>query len=202
MPATAIEAAVAARAPVVAEGRAARRRERYSAPPAQARRRPRTTRRVLASSRAGAARRQDRRLCAGLRGAWRRRRRSSSWNLPLGDDRQDLARRLHHPLAIPRRHRLGLCRERHGRQPDDASSPSPACCKATQRQPRGDRRRGGAEGHPGAGAVLGACLFRPATGTAAAPPNLIQAQRDFFGAHGFERIDEPGKEAHGPWAMG
>jgi 6-phosphogluconate dehydrogenase len=32
--------------------------------------------------------------------------------------------------------------------------------------------------------------------------DLTQAQRDFFGAHGFERLDAPGKEAHGPWAMG
>ena len=32
--------------------------------------------------------------------------------------------------------------------------------------------------------------------------DLTQAQRDFFGAHGFERLDEPGNEAHGPWAMG
>ena len=39
--------------------------------------------------------------------------------------------------------------------------------------------------------------FRQARGTA----NLIQAQRDFFGAHGFERLDAPGKVAHGPWAM-
>jgi 6-phosphogluconate dehydrogenase len=30
--------------------------------------------------------------------------------------------------------------------------------------------------------------------------NLLQAQRDFFGAHGFERIDEPGGGRHGPWA--
>jgi 6-phosphogluconate dehydrogenase len=37
-------------------------------------------------------------------------------------------------------------------------------------------------------------LMRTARGTA----NMIQAQRDFFGAHGFERIDgQPGK--HGPW---
>jgi 6-phosphogluconate dehydrogenase len=28
--------------------------------------------------------------------------------------------------------------------------------------------------------------------------NLIQAQRDFFGAHGFERIDQAGAH-HGPW---
>jgi 6-phosphogluconate dehydrogenase len=37
--------------------------------------------------------------------------------------------------------------------------------------------------------------FRQARGTA----NLIQAQRDFFGAHGFERIDAEGFH-HGPWA--
>ena len=37
-------------------------------------------------------------------------------------------------------------------------------------------------------------LMRTGRGTA----NMIQAQRDFFGAHGFDRIDgQPGK--HGPW---
>jgi 6-phosphogluconate dehydrogenase len=31
--------------------------------------------------------------------------------------------------------------------------------------------------------------------------NMIQAQRDYFGAHGFERLDRPGvKGLHGPWA--
>jgi 6-phosphogluconate dehydrogenase len=29
--------------------------------------------------------------------------------------------------------------------------------------------------------------------------NMIQAQRDFFGAHGFERVDKDGKGFHGPW---
>ena len=36
--------------------------------------------------------------------------------------------------------------------------------------------------------------------TARSTADLIQAQRDFFGAHGFERLDAPGKVAHGPWA--
>jgi 6-phosphogluconate dehydrogenase len=36
--------------------------------------------------------------------------------------------------------------------------------------------------------------MRQARGTA----NLLQAQRDFFGAHGFQRIDRPGS-FHGPW---
>lgn len=37
--------------------------------------------------------------------------------------------------------------------------------------------------------------YRTARGTA----NLIQAQRDYFGAHGFERIDAGGAH-HGPWS--
>lgn len=32
------------------------------------------------------------------------------------------------------------------------------------------------------------------------PASLIQAQRDFFGAHGFERTDRGGTGFHGPWA--
>ncbi len=39
--------------------------------------------------------------------------------------------------------------------------------------------------------------YRQARGTA----NLIQAQRDFFGAHGFKRIDAEG-DFHGPWGSG
>ncbi len=38
--------------------------------------------------------------------------------------------------------------------------------------------------------------LRQARGTA----NMIQAQRDFFGEHGFERLDRPGETGlHGPW---
>jgi 6-phosphogluconate dehydrogenase len=40
-------------------------------------------------------------------------------------------------------------------------------------------------------------LYRQGRGTS----NLIQAQRDFFGAHGFERIDAAGAH-HGPWGSG
>jgi len=38
--------------------------------------------------------------------------------------------------------------------------------------------------------------------TARTTANMIQGQRDFFGAHGFERTDKDGKDFHGPWAMG
>ena len=30
--------------------------------------------------------------------------------------------------------------------------------------------------------------------------DLIQAQRDLFGRHGFERVDAPGRAAHGEWS--
>jgi 6-phosphogluconate dehydrogenase len=35
--------------------------------------------------------------------------------------------------------------------------------------------------------------------TARSTADLIQGQRDFFGAHGFERTDRPGGGFHGPW---
>ena len=38
-------------------------------------------------------------------------------------------------------------------------------------------------------------MMHQARGTA----NLLQAQRDFFGAHGFERVDRSGTGFHGPW---
>ena len=38
---------------------------------------------------------------------------------------------------------------------------------------------------------------RRARGTA----DLVQAQRDFFGRHGFQRVDQEGTGFHGPWAV-
>ena len=40
--------------------------------------------------------------------------------------------------------------------------------------------------------------YRQGRGTA----NLVQAQRDFFGAHGFGRVDRDGDGFHGPWGSG
>jgi 6-phosphogluconate dehydrogenase len=55
-------------------------------------------------------------------------------------------------------------------------------------------------GHPCPALASGLAWFdtmRTARGTA----NLIQAQRDYFGRHGFDRLD--GREGrHGPWAEG
>ena len=38
-------------------------------------------------------------------------------------------------------------------------------------------------------------MMRTGRGTA----NMIQGLRDFFGAHGFERLDQTGTGLHGPW---
>ena len=48
---------------------------------------------------------------------------------------------------------------------------------------------------PGLGASL---AYYDAFRSARLPASLVQAQRDYFGAHGFERPDRPGV-FHGPW---
>lgn len=47
-------------------------------------------------------------------------------------------------------------------------------------------------------ALSAALAYFDALRTARGTANLIQGQRDFFGSHGFERIDRAGA-AHGPW---
>ncbi len=49
---------------------------------------------------------------------------------------------------------------------------------------------------PALAAALG---YFDAMRTQRSTANMIQAQRDFFGAHGFERIDQEGTGFHGPW---
>ncbi len=48
-------------------------------------------------------------------------------------------------------------------------------------------------------ALSGALSWYDSLGRARGSTNLIQAQRDFFGAHGFERLDRDGKH-HGSWS--
>ena len=48
-------------------------------------------------------------------------------------------------------------------------------------------------------ALSGALSWYDSLGRARGSTNLIQAQRDFFGAHGFERLDRDGKH-HGNWS--
>ena len=49
-------------------------------------------------------------------------------------------------------------------------------------------------------ALSSALAYFDLSRTARSTADLTQAQRDFFGAHGFERIGEPGEVAHGPWS--
>ena len=51
-------------------------------------------------------------------------------------------------------------------------------------------------------ALSSALAYFDLSRTARSTADLIQGQRDFFGAHGFERVDAPGVEAHGPWSNG
>jgi 6-phosphogluconate dehydrogenase len=50
-------------------------------------------------------------------------------------------------------------------------------------------------------AMSSALAYFDMSRTARTTANLIQGQRDFFGAHGFERTDSNAKGLHGPWAM-
>ena len=54
-------------------------------------------------------------------------------------------------------------------------------------------------GHP-VPALSAALGYFDAIRTARGTANMVQGQRDFFGEHGFERIDRDGAGFHGPWA--
>jgi 6-phosphogluconate dehydrogenase len=49
-------------------------------------------------------------------------------------------------------------------------------------------------------ALASALAYFDLSRTVRTTANLIQGQRDFFGAHGFERVDSDGKGFHGPWS--
>lgn len=48
-------------------------------------------------------------------------------------------------------------------------------------------------------AMASALAFFDGYRTAKLPANLLQAQRDYFGAHGYELEDEPGASHHTNW---
>jgi 6-phosphogluconate dehydrogenase len=49
-------------------------------------------------------------------------------------------------------------------------------------------------------ALSSALAYFDLSRTARSTADITQAQRDFFGAHGFEKIGAPGVVAHGPWS--
>ncbi len=68
-----------------------------------------------------------------------------------------------------------------------------------QRGWRGALERFQANGIP-APTIASALAYYDAYRTESLPQNLTQAQRDFFGAHGYRRIDRPGETVHTEWA--
>ena len=114
------------------------------------------------------------------------------WDIDKGDDREDLARRLHHPRPVPQPHRRRLRRgpRRSSRCVD----------RAVLR--RGRRPRAGQPGAGSSRSRRSAGIPAPAFSSSLAyydglraerlPAALVQGQRDFFGAHTYKRVDKPG----------
>ena len=138
----------------------------------------------------GALRLEGRRLRAGLRRDHRGRREVRLGH-QQGQDRQDLARRLHHPRAVPQPHRRRLRRE-----PGHRDAAGGAVLR--RRRPRGrgrlapHRRDRCALRRAGARLRLGAVVLRLARAPKRLPAALVQGQRDFFGAHTYKRVDKEG----------
>ena len=113
--------------------------------------------------------------------------------------RADVARRLHHPQPVPRQDQGSLRQE--------PAALEPAARRLLQQHVESSIRT------PGARAIVSAIeagVPTPAFSTALAfydgyrterlPANLLQAQRDYFGAHTYERIDKPrGEFFHTNW---
>ena len=197
IPATAIEAAVAARVLSSLKDERHRRRKglRQGRRRAVRRRQGRRSRR----SRAGAVCRQDRRLRAGLR---RDGGRVEGIRLEPADadHRQDLARRLHHPLAVPRHARQGL----RAAAPVANLLMAPAFVEmmkeahpalAPHRRPR--RRSRPAD----AGAVIGARLFRQLPPRRAARRTSSRRNATSSARMASSASTSAGAH-HGPWGSG
>ncbi len=148
--------------------------------------------------REGALRQQARLVRAGLR-AHARRRARVRLEPEVRQHRPPLARRLHHPLRVPREDQGGVRRL--------AGPPEPPRRPVL---PREGRRGAGrlAEGHLGRnprrrlGPGVHDCaeLLRRLPLCERLPANLLQAQRDYFGAHQYERVDRPrGEFFHTNW---
>ncbi len=113
--------------------------------------------------------------------------------------RADVARRLHHPQPLPGQDQGSVRQESEA----DQSAAGRFLQQAAERIP----------GRRGATAIIKAIEFgvpTPAFSTALSffdgyrterlPANLLQAQRDFFGAHTYERVDKPrGEFFHTNW---
>jgi fibronectin type 3 domain-containing protein len=97
---------------------------------------------------------------------------------------------------------LGKIKEAFDKNPKLIQPAARRLLPRRSRRPEGLAQRrghGGQEGHPGAGVQHRAGVLRRYR-SAVLPANLLQAQRDYFGAHTYERVDKPrGEFFHTNW---
>ena|GEM_PF-1171885 len=114
----------------------------------------------------------------------------------ISDDRPHLAGRVHHPFAVLDKIATAFIASKGQGNllmtPDFAAMMTEA--DDALRLVVGEAARAASPVPALSSALAYFYTYRQARGSA----NLIQAQRDFFGAHGFERIDHQGLH-HGPW---
>ncbi len=101
-----------------------------------------------------------------------------------------MERRLHHTLRATRRYLRGLSEKTRSAQLAAGSQPIPQDDGASGELAPG-RMPGAEAGVPVPGLMVSLGYF-DAYRSAWLPANLIQAQRDYFGAHTYERIDAKG----------
>ena len=119
--------------------------------------------------------------------------------LNLGEVAVDLARRLHHPRPLPQPHHRCLRAQRRSAQP---AARRPDFKQAVaERLPawRFVVRTAVGLGIP-APAFSASLAYYDSYRSARLPANLIQAQRDYFGAHTYERVDMAGT-FHSEWVL-
>ena len=122
------------------------------------------------------------------------------WNLQLRRNRHGVARRLHHPLRVPGQDQGGL----RDAIPNLSNLLLDRLFQGRDRPLPGVLAAGSGESGGGR-----ACRCRRSRRrwrsydgyrSERLPANLLQAQRDYFGAHTYERIDQPrGKFFHTNW---
>ena len=109
--------------------------------------------------------------------------------------RPDVARRLHHPLPLPGQDQGGVRQQR---------SRSRICCSIPISRARSIAAQNGWRDTIATAVRAGipvpafstALAFYDSYRTGRLPANLLQAQRDYFGAHTYERTDRPRGEFH------
>ena len=115
-----------------------------------------------------------------------------------GRHRADVARRMHHSQRVPGQHQGGLRQESEltNLLLDDFFSSALIKYQASWRKAKIHAIESGVP----TPAFSTALAFYDGYRTARLPANLLQAQRDFFGAHTYERVDKPrGEFFHTNW---